>query len=389
MCGFVPSQPIEDPVQSIEDPAKLRRVLQAALLLEANLELPALLRHVVDEARSITGARYAALGVLNAERTALAEFITVGLEPEEEERIGARPTGRGVLGLLITDPRPLRLARLGSHPDSYGFPPNHPPMSSFLGVAIKVRDEVYGNLYLTDKIGWSEFTRDDVALVEALALAAGIAVENARLHQRVQDVAVYEDRDRLARDLHDTVIQRLFAVGLSLQSMAGAATSAGVADRLSGAISDIDDTIRQVRSAIYELGSADDGRGVRAAILSLVRELTPVVGFEVHVSFDGPIDSAVSEEVTDHLLATVREALTNIGRHARATRASLSLSVDRGLCCLQIVDNGRGIDETETTEGGLGLVNLKRRAEKLHGQLVVESPEAGGTSLTWQVPVSR
>jgi len=130
------------PFHSIEDPAKLRRVLEAALLLEANLELPALLRHVIGEALSMTNARYGALGVLNEERTALAEFITVGLSADEEDRIGTRPTGRGVLGLLITEPRPLRMARIGDHPESFGLPPNHPPMASLLGVPIKARGEV-------------------------------------------------------------------------------------------------------------------------------------------------------------------------------------------------------------------------------------------------------
>jgi GAF domain-containing protein len=168
------------PYRSIEDPAKLRRVLEATLLVEADLELPVLLRHVIDEALSMTNARYGALGVLNEDRSALTEFITAGMTPEEEKQIGARPTGRGVLGLLITDPKPVRVSMIGSHPNSFGFPSNHPPMNSFLGVPIKVRDEVYGNLYLTDKIGWSEFTTDDEALVRALAIAAGIAIENAR-----------------------------------------------------------------------------------------------------------------------------------------------------------------------------------------------------------------
>jgi signal transduction histidine kinase len=374
------------PYHAIEDPAKLRRVLEATLMLEADLELPALLRHVIDEARSMTGARYGALGVLNQDRTALAEFITVGLGDDEEERLGPRPTGQGVLGLLILEPRPLRLANLGSHPDSYGFPPNHPPMTSFLGVPIKMREEVYGNLYLTDKIGWSEFTRDDEALVEALALAAGVAVENARLHQRAEEAAIYEDRNRLARDLHDTVIQRLFAVGLSLQSMASAAEQTGLADRLAAAISDIDDTIRQVRTSIFELGSP--GAGVRASILALVRDLTPVTGFAVQVFFDGPIDSAVPDHVAEDLLATVREAVTNIGRHAQATEASVALSVRDGLCCLRVIDNGHGIAVTGKGGGGLGLTNLRRRAEKLDGHFVIETAEAGGTSLTWQVPVS-
>jgi signal transduction histidine kinase len=374
------------PYHSIEDPTKLRRVLEASLLIERDLELPVLLRHVVEEARSITGARYGALGVLNEDRTALSEFIAVGLEADEEARIGARPTGRGVLGLLIANPVPLRLASLSSHPNSYGFPPNHPPMNSFLGVSIKVREEVYGNLYLTDKIGWSEFTNDDVALVEVLALAAGIAIENARLHQQVQVVAVYEDRDRLARDLHDTVIQRLFGVGLSLQSMAGRGPremSAGLGE----AVAEIDRVIDRIRATIYQLGMGDNDRGVRDQIVSVVRELSPVVGFDVEVAFDGPIDTTISSRVAEHLVATIRESVTNISRHAHSTRASVTIKVSDGLCQLTVLDNGDGFDEAKIREGGLGLANLRARAEKLDGTFVVENAEGGGTSLTWQVPL--
>jgi signal transduction histidine kinase len=377
------------PFRSIEDPVKLRRVLEAALLLEADLELPPLLRHIVEEAQSMTNARYGALGVLNDDHTALSEFITVGLSHEEEERIGARPTGRGVLGLLITDPRPLRLPRLGSHPESHEFPPGHPPMTSFLGVPVVVRGEVYGNLYLTDKVGWSEFTADDEALVGALAVAAGIAIQNARLHQRVQEVAVYEERDRLARDLHDTVIQRLFAIGLSLQSMAGNVSAPGVADRLKNTIVDVDDTIRQVRTSIFELGSDGLDRNVRARVISLARELGQVIGFDVRVTFMGPVDTLVDDQILEHLLATIREALTNIGRHAHATRADLDLSVDGERCRLRIIDNGGGIRPGPPDSGGLGLVNLRRRAEKLHGEFTVKSPRSGGTELIWQVPIDR
>ncbi len=376
------------PYRSIQDPAKLRRVLEAILLLEADLELPILLRHVIDEARSISNARYGAIGVLNDDRTALVEFITSGLTPDEEMLIGARPTGQGVLGLLIADPRPLRMAEIGAHPESFGFPPHHPPMSSFLGVPIKVRNEVYGNLYLTDKIGWSEFTDDDEALVGALALAAGIAIENTRLHQRVQETAIYDERDRLARDLHDTVIQRLFAVGLAIQSIAGTAPSPA-ADRLKGVIADIDDTIRQVRTTIFELGLDKDSGGSRANIVALIHELSPVVGFEIGVSIDGPVDAALSDEIEEHLLATLREALTNVGRHAHASRASVLLTVDTESCRLRVLDNGRGVSEgrAATTSGGLGLVNMRRRAEKLHGSLEMVTPETGGTLLIWQVPL--
>jgi signal transduction histidine kinase len=260
-------------------------------------------------------------------------------------------------------------------------------MTSFLGAPLKVRGEVYGNLYLTDKIGWSEFTRDDEALVEALALAAGIAIENAHLHQRVQEIAIYDDRDRLARDLHDTVIQRLFAVGLSLQSMAGAAASEGLTSRLNAAISDLDDTIRQVRSTIYELGLTGVEEGLRARVQSLANELTPVVGFKIRVVFDGPVDSAVPDQVTEHLLSAVREGVTNIGRHANATQASIELSVVDAVCRLEISDNGRGIEHSSSGRQGFGLTNLQRRAEKFRGEFTIVSPETGGTLLTWQVPL--
>ncbi len=362
-------------------------MLQATLLLESDLDLPTLLHHIVDEARSMTDARYGALGVLNEEGTALAEFLTVGLSLAAKELIGAGPTGMGILELLIADPRPIRLASLSTHPKRYGFPPNHPLMESFLGVPIKVRDRVYGNLYLTDKVGGSEFTEDDEALVEALATAAGFAIENARLHQRSKEMAIYEDRDRLARDLHDTVIQRLFAVGLSLQSMAATPSTEGNLDRLDAAIGEIDDSIRQVRTSIFELASTGIGRGIRSTVLSLVHELTPVVGFEIDVLFDGPIDSVITDQVAEHLLATVREALTNVGRHASATEASVGLVVEDGTCRLEVIDNGRGIAENPSSEGGLGLVNLRRRAEKLHGHFTTECPRGGGTRLTWEVPV--
>ena len=230
------------PYHSIEDPTTLRRILDATLLIEADVELSLLLRHVTQEACSMTGARYGALGVLNDDHTALAEFITVGLEPDEEERIGPRPVGRGVLGLLVDNPKPLRLAQLGSHEDSYGFPPGHPPMTSFLGVPIKARDDVYGNLYLTDKVGWSEFTREDEALVCALATAAGIAIENANLYRRCRGAAIRDERERFARDLHDSVIQRLIATSLALEGIARSGRAGDVANQLTVVVSDIADS---------------------------------------------------------------------------------------------------------------------------------------------------
>jgi len=373
---------------SIEDPATLRRVLEATLLLEANLDLADLLHRIVDEARLLANARYGALGVLDEQGTATVDFLTSGLPADIEARLleGRLPTGKGVLGVLIKDPRPIRIPVLGDHPASTGFPPGHPPMTSFLGAPIRVQDRVYGNLYLTDKIGADEFTPDDEAVIEALALAAGIAVENARLHERAGDLAVYEDRDRMARDLHDGVIQRLFAIGLSLQGLSASHAGQDVADRLTAAVADIDETIRQVRATIFELGGGG-GRGVRNRVAALAEELRPVIGFDVPVEFNGPVDTAVSDPVADQLLPTLREALTNIGRHAGASRARVRLSIIGHRCRMEITDNGVGIGNGPPSAGGLGLANMRKRAEGLDGTFELVQPEAGGTTIVWQVPV--
>jgi len=372
---------------SIEDPSKLRRVLEATLLIESNLELADVLRHVVEEACSMTGARYGALGVLDEEKQSLSDFITVGISDAEAAVIGSPPTGRGVLGLLIADPRPLRIPVISNHSESLGFPPNHPVMTSFLGVPLRIRDEVYGNLYLADKVGWSEFTNDDVALVEALSMAAGIAIENARLHERVRSSAVYEDRDRMARDLHDTVIQRLFALGLTLQGVAARLPTAA-AGQLSQAVGELDSVITQVRSTIYELGMGNETRGVRHQVHALAEELGAALGFDVHVACEGPIDTVLSGPPVEHLLATLREALTNVGKHAQATQASVRVAADPTSCRLTVADDGVGLHSgPRQADGGLGLPNLRRRAEKLKGTLSIEDAPGGGTVLTWTVPL--
>jgi signal transduction histidine kinase len=377
------------PFHSIEEPSILQRLLEATLLIESKLELPQVLRHVLEEACSMTGARYGALGVLDEGKRTLAEFLTLGLSAEQERAIGPRPTGRGVLGLLIAEPTALRLTDISSHLASAGFPANHPPMASFLGTPIKVRDEVYGNLYLTEKEGSAEFTEDDVAVTGALALAAGIAIENARLHERVRRSAVFEDRDRMARDLHDTVIQRLFGLGLTLQGIA-ARLPASASRQLEDLVSELDGVIAQVRSTIYELGMGDRSRGVRDDILALVSELPEVAGFEANVTFDGPLDTLVTPQLREHLLAIVREALTNVAKHAHATQASVHVDVDEATCRLVISDNGMGMGAPSSAAGGgLGLPNLRRRAEKLGGTFVVGDAPAGGTVLTWQVPLGR
>ena len=250
-------------------------------------------------------ARYGALGVLNEWRTSLEQFVTVGLSKEKEDRIGPRPTGRGVLGLLITDPRRFASSDISSHPDSYGFPSNHPPMSSFLGVPVKTRNVVFGNLYLTDKVGAAEFTEEDVALAEALALAAGIAIENHRLYDRVRMLSVLDDRDRIARDLHDRVIQRVFAVGLNLQEATRSSDIEDIVAHVNRSIDDLDTTITDIRMAIYELGGDSLPGGLRQGIVELVDELTPLLGSRPDITFRGTIDNSISQSMADNVLAVV------------------------------------------------------------------------------------
>jgi signal transduction histidine kinase len=373
------------PYRRIDDPEKLRRLMAAVLMVTADIELPELLKHFIAEACAVVEARYGALGVLNPARTALDQFLTVGLTDEEERRIGPRPTGRGVLGLLITDPEPLLLDEIRAHPDSYGFPPHHPPMGSFLGVPLRVRGEVYGNLYLTDKRNGQPFNEEDEAMAEALAQAAGIAIENTRLNDTARLVGLLDDRDRIARDLHDRVIQRIFSVGMSLQGATRLPGPPEIKARVDKAVDDLDATIDEIRTAIFELEDGMGDRGLRRSVLDLADELAPLLGSRPDVTFVGPVDSGVSQQTADHLLAVLREALTNAGKHARATRFRITLTVGDELR-LDVTDNGRGLTTATAGTNGLGLTNLRHRAEKLGGTLELQTPDEGGTRLVWRVP---
>ena len=373
------------PYTRVKDPKKLQRLMAAVLMLTADVELKVLLHHIVEEARTLVDTRYGALGVLDPTRTTLEQFITVGLDEDEVRAIGALPVGRGVLGLLITEPQPLRLQRLGDHPESYGFPPNHPLMTSFLGVPIRVRDDIYGNLYLTDKVGAAAFSDEDEALAEALAQAAGIAIQSARLHDQVRVLSVLDDRDRIARDLHDRVIQRIFAVGMTLQGLARLPDPTQATGRIDKAVDELDATIAEIRSTIFELGESSVPGGLRQSIVQLCGEMAPTLGARPELSFHGPIDNTVPRQTGDHMLAVIREALTNAGKYANATVYRVVLRVEDDIV-LEVTDNGTGFDPASIT-AGLGLVNLRNRAEKLSGSFQVISDAGDGTRLIWTVPI--
>lgn len=366
---------------------QLRRLLDAVMEVGSELSLPVVLRRITEAATELVDARYGALGVLDETATRLAEFITVGIDQVDATRIGHLPEGHGILGLLITEPKPLRLPDLTTHPDSFGFPPNHPPMTSFLGVPILLRNEVFGNLYLTDKADGDVFTDVDEELVVALAAAAGLAIENARLHQHAAAVALLEERERIAQDLHDDVIQRLFAAGLSLQSTAQMTTQRAVRDRLAQAVEDIDVTIRQVRNTIFQLGQRPrEDASVRADVIAVCSESTAALGFDPLCQIQGPVDSAVPSAVAAHLILTLREALSNVARHARASKVDVHVSVADGALRLEVTDDGVGVPADAVGRGN-GLANIARRAETLGGTCTLRSAAGGGTALVWAVPL--
>ncbi|HEY2579599.1 MAG TPA: GAF domain-containing protein [Streptosporangiaceae bacterium] len=529
-------------------------LLEAVVAVGSHLDLEVVLRQIVEAAVRLVDCRYGALGVIGDGGT-LSEFIPVGLDEPEIARIHHWPEGRGLLGELIANPRPLRLRDMAADARSAGFPSGHPPMRSFLGTPVRIREEVYGNLYLTEKRDGTEFDEEDETLLVALAAAAGVAIENARLyaearrqqqwlranadvtqrllsgdeprdvlalitglalemsgadlvalalpvgghdqlviehavgagaeetlglvlpaqrsasgivmasgkplavddfstdgraavvarehmqlgpavlvplggagnvrgvltagrrrgslplsppavemlitfaaqagiglelaeHRReAQRFAVFEDRDRIARDLHDLVIQRLFATGMSLQGSAGLIADAQAASRVQQAVDALDETIGDIRSAIFTLQSRPQAgsAGVRARVVAVVTELTEALGFPPALRMDERLDAVVPGKVADHLLAALREALSNAVRHSGASRVDVRVTADPDLV-LAVRDNGRGMGET-TRRSGLG--NLGERAAQIGGELRVGAAESGGTELEWRVPLPR
>ncbi|HYA00197.1 MAG TPA: GAF domain-containing protein [Candidatus Binatia bacterium] len=367
----------------------ISRLLDAVVALSAERSLASVLQKIVETAAELSGARYGALGVIGPGASGLekglVEFITTGMDEARRHAIGHLPEGRGILGLLVTDPRPRRIADLTKHAAAYGFPRHHPPMRSFLGVPVRVRDQVFGNLYLTEKQGAAEFSEADEEVVVALAGAAGVAIENARLHERLDQLAVSEERERIARDLHDTVIQRLFATGMGLQGLVGRLDDSDVRDRVQQAVDELDETIREIRGTIFHLEARDDSGGLRARILDMVSEAAEGLGFEPRVRFDGPVDAAVSKGIAEELLKTLREALSNIARHAQATAVEVLVAIGSGGVTLRISDNGVGL-RGDGHHGGHGLDNMKARAEALRGSFSLSRRPQGGLVVTWKVP---
>ena len=351
------------------------------------LDVQEVLQLIVDRVRELVAAQYAALGIVDDEGL-ITQFITSGISAEERGAIGDLPRGNGLLGLIIRENRSYRIPTISSHPESYGFPANHPPMDSFLGVPVRFKGEVVGRLYLTNKHGAAEFSADDEALVETFALHAGIAIENARLLGQVQRLAVVDERDRISRDLHDSVIQMIYAVTLSLDDvpeLVGEAPAEArqrvddAIDALHGVIRDIRNFIFGLRPLLLDSGSLLDG--LRALASELRRNTTT----EIDVVGEEPGDLAL--DVVAQLLAIAREALANVARHSGAAHAWIRLAAPHETVRLEIADDGRGlVDNADILGTHHGLANLRARAEALGGTFDIESGAGAGTRIIVAIP---
>lgn len=524
---------------------RLRALVRANQAVVSHLDLPTVLRSIVEAAVRLVGARYGALGVI-AEQGGLEQFIHVGIDAGLVDDIGHLPEGHGLLGALIDDPRPIRIDNIAEDPRSSGFPEAHPAMDSFLGVPIRVRDAVYGNLYLTNQAE-GQFTQEDEQLVKALAATAGFAIDNARLFaetqgrqawsaataevtsallsgdagdaivelvehierlttsdvvcvlnvnddgqsvtvrvargrygeeldgavkaldssllrgaiessqprrvealdgesfrvgpwspgpalivplhaagagrsvllasrgagggaystfelERVADIAgqaglamelanaradrqrmlLLEDRTRIARDLHDHVIQQLFAAGLELQSIEAEVGAGRIAERIDTTVGSLDGAIAQIRTIIFALSHrAEAHTGIRHRLIDLADRSSAGLAHPATLEFSGPLDVVITAGLADDVEAVIGEALTNIARHAHASAASVTVTADAQMVTVVVADDGVGIGSTTRRSG---LRNAAERADRYGGTLTLESDDSG-TRLTWCVPV--
>lgn len=364
---------------------------RATRAIAGELDLDRVLQLIVDSVRELVEAQYAALGIVDYDGR-IERFLTSGMSAETREAIGPLPEGHGLLGTIIRDGVTLRIADISRHPDTFGFPAHHPPMHSLLGVPVRVGGDPVGNMYLTEKLGSSEFSAEDQGLVEMFALHAGIAIQNARLHFEVQKLAIFDERLRISRDLHDGIIQSIYAVSLSLEDVSEllpAEPDQAVA-RVDRAIDRLHTTIGDIRTFIVGL-STDAGSGLAAALEAMVAELLSESPVEMTLDLAGAadLDARLHPEAAHGLVQIAREAVSNVARHSGAGVASLALAIDGGEATLRVEDDGVGFDPRRRLGSGhFGLANLRDRAAGLAGTLTIESEPERGTRIIVRLPLA-
>jgi signal transduction histidine kinase len=390
----------------------LEALNRAALAIAAEVSLEKVLQQITDSARELVGARYAALGVPDSEG-GLEKFVTRGLSRQQVRAIPHLPQGTGLLGAIMREQRTIRLPRISEDPRSVGFPPEHPPMASFLGVPIIAGPEVLGNLYLTDKIdtpdgqsweqtqawdraqAWEsavEFTAADQRLVEMFATHAAVAIQNARLYEQVGRLAIIEERSRIGMDLHDGVIQSIYAVGLTLESarLLLPAEPAEANDILLQAIANLNDAIRDIRNFILDLRPQRFSGDLNQALARLIREFQANAMIPVKFLAQPESLSSLPLPTSRTIFLTTQEALANVARHARATEVTVEIwhEVEKIVLCVD--DNGVGFNIKEQAQSvGHGLANMRARAEELNGTCTIQSTPGQGTQVCLQLPLGR
>ncbi|HEY5438385.1 MAG TPA: GAF domain-containing protein [Acidimicrobiales bacterium] len=367
----------------INDPERLHALIDAILLIETDSDLDGLLSRIIEAASQLAGARYGALGVIAGDGTTLSRFITYGIDPETRAAIGDEPVGHGLLGEIIRRAAALRLDDLSSSTSSSGFPANHPPMHRFLGVPVMTADgHIYGNLYLTEPLDGQPFSEEDEQLVEAFGRAAGLVIDQEMLRTNVRELTLAEERERLARDLHDTVIQRLFGVGLALQISLSSVLDDSVRDRINNVLDELDATIHEIRTTIFEIDQDHPtGETLQDRVGALSHEVESRLGIDAELKVASGIDDQIGVRCAHHAVQALREILSNIVRHSQASTVAIQVDTTQNLIEVIVRDNGVGF--SPRIGAGRGLRNLASRARELGGDCTVESQIGHGTMVRW------
>jgi signal transduction histidine kinase len=365
---------------------RLRLLQETLTTMAANRDWEVILERVVELSRELTGARYGALSVWNPDGT-LGRFITSGLTPDEVTAIGAPPVGEGLLGEMRRNPVPMRVDDISRHPAHVPFPRNHPPMTTFMGVPVRFRDQVLGHLYLTDKPS-GPFTSNDQELVGLLAGQAGVLITNARLNQELERLAVVEERQRIGMDLHDGTIQSLYGVMLTIDTLL--AEDPPDAHKLHDALDGLGDRVARISDDIrhYIFDLQQEREEWPQAIHGILTELGLLPWAEV--SSQDHTYLQLNARQLAYLVSFAREALTNVARHAQATAVTVVWRTERGRFHVVIRDNGVGFEpDAQGAPGHFGLRHLAERAANLGGRLTITSHPGEGTTVELKAPLRR
>ncbi len=360
---------------------KLHALSEAVRAVTAEFTLERILKRLAEIAARMVGARYAALGVPDSMQ-GLSEFLVYGMTEDEIALIDHPPEGHGLLGLLLNSEQPIRLPRLQDHPKSVGFPEHHPHMTHFLGVPIISKGQVLGSLYLCDRLDGQPFTEDDERMISLLAAHAAIAIENARLSEQLRRLAVLEERDRISMELHDGIIQSIYAIGIKLELMRLSAPEH--AEQLTAINADLNRVIEDLRRYIRDLRvGVELSLTLREQMNDLAKRFREVCS--ARLVMDVSNITNLNEDRLHALLQITREALSNIVRHAHATEVYVDLHETPTHITLVISDNGKGFDP-KTTTPGIGLRNIRQRVRQLEGTVEIESRLGRGSTITVMLP---